>query len=892
MGWMQKLCEAYDAGIECDQSKESVMLVPLGFVRKKVKYHVVLTQDGRFVSADELMDAAQNQEIPSTPQAESRTGDNGAPFPLTEQLKYLVYEDANVKRLSRYMEQLNAWCDQPDAPACLRAVYTYLDGHTLLADLESQPNLKLKYYKNAEQREGTGEDTKAMVCFSVQTRDGSHDDLWLRADVKQSWSRYLADKLPGAREFCYVEGKMLPSIENHPKLLGNAKLISAKDSEFPFQYKGRFVDDRSAATVSFDASVRAHNALTWLIARQGLQKYGMIWVVWNTNGAVMKVPIDERNGFHDEEEDEEDVDSRPVIDTFVNYAREVKSAARGYGGRLRDYNQKRTNCAVILGLEAATDGRMSVTYYQECSGNEYVARLEDWYTDCCWWRFHRKEKAKTIATPNPDTIAAAVMGIDAVNAAKRDMKCEKSHTKLMRKLQSRILACIVDKQPLPLDVVRGAFYRVCAPLAFVSGKERQWSRSAWEDSVDTACAMIYCFQKRRTGECEVLAPELQVHSKAPDYLYGRLLAVADCIEERAMDRGRDYPTNAVRLMRQFAQHPFETWPKIHEKLIPSFRKLGSDGTVYQMILEEIEQLFSGEDRYERGELSLEFLQGFSSQRQMLYQKWEAPAQKEDKGKIPYELPKRRSELYGCLLAIADAAEREASDGERTGMTNAMQLMSVFAARPYESWGRLHDKLLPYLDKLGERAGYYQWLIEIVEMQFSQSERESTAPLDGSYLHGYYCMLRTFFQKTQFSWEPKAWEDAKDLRSALYGRILGIAERIEKRRFIGEEDIDRRSTNELRFMTVFAQKPAATWENLKVKLKPYQRYAGIRAEKDNVMLGQLEAQLQKYGWNTNAPLGSIYLHYYYEERNKSNKPQIADRVCDLDSLPAITKEKEI
>ena len=68
-------------------------------------------------------------------------------------------------------------------------------------------------------------------------------------------------------------------MENHPKLQGNAKLISAKDNEFPFQYKGRFAEDRSAAVVSYEASVRAHNALIWLIARQGMQKYGMTWVV-------------------------------------------------------------------------------------------------------------------------------------------------------------------------------------------------------------------------------------------------------------------------------------------------------------------------------------------------------------------------------------------------------------------------------------------------------------------------------------------------------------------------------------------------------------------------------------------------------------------------------------
>ena len=34
MSWMQKLCEAYDAGIVCDQSKEAVRLVPLGFAQK------------------------------------------------------------------------------------------------------------------------------------------------------------------------------------------------------------------------------------------------------------------------------------------------------------------------------------------------------------------------------------------------------------------------------------------------------------------------------------------------------------------------------------------------------------------------------------------------------------------------------------------------------------------------------------------------------------------------------------------------------------------------------------------------------------------------------------------------------------------------------------------
>ena len=40
-------------------------------------------------------------------------------------------------------------------------------------------------------------------------------------------------------------------------------------------------------------------------------------------------------------------------------------------------------------------------------------------------------------------------------------------------------------------------------------------------------------------------------------------------------------------------------------------------------------------------------------------------------------------------------------GERAGMTNAIQMMSVLRQSPMKVGGRLHDKLLPYLIKLGK-----------------------------------------------------------------------------------------------------------------------------------------------------------------------------------------------
>lgn len=56
-------------------------------------------------------------------------------------------------------------------------------------------------------------------------------------------------------------------------------------------------------------------------------------------------------------------------------------------------------------------------------------------------------------------------------------------------------------------------------------------------------------------------------------------------------------------------------------MIPCFKNLGPDSKWYQILFGEIEKRFPEENRYGRRELSLEFLLGFSSQRQMLYQKW-------------------------------------------------------------------------------------------------------------------------------------------------------------------------------------------------------------------------------------------------------------------------------
>ena len=78
-----------------------------------------------------------------------------------------------------------------------------------------------------------------------------------------------------------------------------------------------------------------------------------------------------------------------------------------------------------------------------------------------------------------------------------------------------------------------------------------------------------------------------------NYLYGRLLAVADRIEYLTYDeKDNGRVTNAKRYMSTFSQRPYETWKVIEENIRPYLNKLDiAKRTFYENLLHEIDELF-------------------------------------------------------------------------------------------------------------------------------------------------------------------------------------------------------------------------------------------------------------------------------------------------------------
>lgn len=645
MSWMAKLFDTYERALELDLPDDQ-RLLPIAHTLQNAHINIVVDGDGHFRRASVL--EKPQIILPATESSASR-GNGEAPHALADKLQYIAgdyLKHGGTKRpyFESYQKQLKKWCVSQFSHPHAEAILNYISKREVLKDLVeyrvvhvNADNILIKHWANREdpppllrvlpkQTGGFFEQGDALVCWTVEYGAEPNADTWKNQSLQTSWTKYYKS-LGGTVGLCYVDGTDQIIGTNHPAKLRHtgdrAKLISANDLS-GYTFRGKFTDSKKSidetghqsAVVSFEISQKAHNALQWLIKRQGFRNGDHVVLAWAVSGQTLPSLMQDTHSIisnfdipdhptiiaekgHDDQLDH----TRNAGHSFSNA---LAKAMAGYRAALEP-----TEDIIIMALDSATPGRLAITYYRESFAYEFLKLITRWHEEFAWYqRFPREVAVGTgktknivawsLSAPAPKTIIEAVYGKLVTDS-------------LRKNLIQRLLPCIAEARPIPKDIVRTSINRA----ANRSGME-YWE---WERCLGVTCSLYKGYYRRHPNEHKrrnyLMALEETNNSR--DYLYGRLLALAEHVESFALNLANENrPTNAERLMQRFSQRPSDTWQVITVQLSPYLERIRRHypplADAFKDLLSEITNMFETKQFNSKAPLSGEYLLGFHCQR--------------------------------------------------------------------------------------------------------------------------------------------------------------------------------------------------------------------------------------------------------------------------------------
>lgn len=640
MNWIEELCDLYEKNREQvgkvlykqnqtknGEEKTPLILLPIFHTTVTAQITVTLDENGFFLGAERVDDVDKLTIIPVTDKSLARTA-NPEPHPLCDNLKYLAGDYMQYCRSKKekdfsnyynaYIKSLQDWHDSPFTHQKVDAIYFYLRKGTLIHDLIESAVLipdEDGMVSDKEKIQNVSQ-TEAFVRFRVmKSLEGNVDlitdttgkfrsECWIDQTLQQSFINYCRSK-QNKKDLCYLSGEMTSISYLHPKKIRHegdgAKLISSNDEQ-NYTFRGRFRDKNEAFAIGYEMSQKAHNALKWIIRKQGYRWDELYLVIWESDLKMLPdiyADTDSLCDAYEESWEEEDEMQAPAFypGTDMRGAQRFQAAMRGYGK-----NYTPSSRTVLMSLDAATTGRLAMTEFKAMETSCYIENIKYWHESCEW--LHMKLKDRKYYTymgmAGVKDIAEILYGTERNGALTLEGK-KHAYAQVVK----RLLPCISDRAPIPEDMVNLAFRKASSPVSYES-------RYHWERVVSVACSFIK--KQRREHWKEEWNVTIDQECSNRNYLYGRLLAIADRVEYRTYDKDDGRTTNAKRYMTAFSQRPFSTWKNLEERIQPYFQRLKpGERIIYMKLLDEVAGKFTVRD-FERDEpLNGLYLLGFHSQ---------------------------------------------------------------------------------------------------------------------------------------------------------------------------------------------------------------------------------------------------------------------------------------
>ncbi|MCQ2601725.1 MAG: type I-C CRISPR-associated protein Cas8c/Csd1 [Treponema sp.] len=628
MNWITELEKVYDKTID---KKSNDKPFPIYHITNNASLTITLDKIGNFVTAD-LIDKKDRDRItcmPCTESCSSRSSGADA-YPLFDKLEYV---SGDGEKFEKYINLLSSWAKSSNSNEKVKAVFNYVSKKTILEDLKS--------------KEIKETDVSDFIRWKVIGCDGT-SELWKDEDTQKKWIAFYnsedfdnycrnnfskkedVEKRVRKNDLNYATGEESKIAVYHPAKIRNggdkAKIISSNDTT-NYTFRGRFLADTEACLIGSDSTQKAHSALRWLVSRQGASIGDALTIVsWNSAGEIRPSLTESSKDLIEKQQDEEIDDgweeteldkktSEDVYSTSKEFSDALSNCLHGYYGDISHPEN-----IIVMAIKEATpgQGRASITLFRILQNSDLIEALKKWHEGlswhiCYWKKYDSDEKnhcVYSIGSPSPKDIAECAYG-------------ERVKPSMVEKTVQRILPCILDGGKIPSDLEIQCI-KSASNLMVIKEENKLFQNSKREKVLGIACA-IYKYNRLLDKTKEEYKLALEEDRKTRDYLYGRLLAVAQKLEESALQKmGETRETNAVRFMQQFSIHPASTWKILYEKKLPAYKRHLEPGIVawYERKIQDITNMFDTNDYLTDKPLSGEYLLGYQCQLKDFYKKSE------------------------------------------------------------------------------------------------------------------------------------------------------------------------------------------------------------------------------------------------------------------------------
>lgn len=613
MSVLTALFETYNTALDSnmvdqtDKLDQQTIILPVYHSSKKSSgsndmIEVLLSEEGTFIKA-EWIEKDKITIFPITENSIIRAGKVIAPHPLCDELSYLSKEidAAKHKEYEKILEDWVSYIRNGHPNKEIESIQRYLQKGTILEDCAKSlfSNTKYQMQEDYSFLLNPGEKTeklvrldKTFVTFQIETESFKKANISISTnmEIHQNYINYVRDKnAKQPQEQCDISGELTYCVSRHRGLMGNAKLISI--SNHNETYYGRFDAGEEVIHIGFEVSQKIHLMLKYLMENGENRKQigsSCILINWFSTDIGNKEEINlmssispfetmgkenkaegnvtnehvgceylESDYNEDEEFEEEEDDDAP------------RTLGGSSSGTINDYltgqnrGVKTSDKFYIMILDKISNGRISVKYFRELPKSDLLERVKSWYLSTSWPIYNGAIKQVTEQTPSLFRYVDTIFGYEN---AQGNMECRIS--KLRTKTVERLLPCILDHKKFPLDLKSRMLENLC---------HRNSYDKSWNSVLAIGCSIFKKYQFDYENKSEV-NEMLDTTNKERNYLYGRLLAIYEKLEQDALNINsfgseEKRSTNAERLWTAYTKMPARTAQILEDKLQPYKRRL-------------------------------------------------------------------------------------------------------------------------------------------------------------------------------------------------------------------------------------------------------------------------------------------------------------------------------